>query len=114
MSARDAPVGRSGADGVPGRPAWGVVMETGAAEGVTTLVATDDGSVSLLHERRRPHHPPHDERLAPSTGARFIGTAGDFLFECAPAWAHPLPDVGMIRFYLLTFDGIMTAEAFER
>lgn len=32
----------------PGRPVWGVVMEMGAEDGVTSVVATDDGAVSLL------------------------------------------------------------------
>ncbi len=49
--------------------------------------------------------------LPSNAGARLIGCAGDFLFECSPAWAYPLPESGMIRFYLLTFDGVMTTEA---
>lgn len=94
-----------------GRPAWGVVMEVGSTAGVTTVVATDDGAARLfasgggdavhLSKPEWPHQ----------AGARFIGAAGECLFACSPAWAHPLPDVGMIRFYLLTFDGVLTAQA---
>lgn len=93
----------------PGRPVWGVVMEMGADDAVTTVVSTDDGAVSLLTSAGESLHLaksdwPHD------TGTRLIGSAGDFLFECSPAWAYPLPASGMVRFYLLTFDGVMTVE----
>ena len=97
----------------PGRPVWGVVMETGGKESVTTLVATDDGAVNLFTSdggdpvRLLQADWPHE------SGTRFIGTAGDCLFECVPAWAHPSPEPGKIRFYLLTFDGVMTAEGLE-
>jgi uncharacterized protein len=94
-----------------GRPAWGVVMEVGSTAGVTTVVATDDGAARLFASGggdavhlAKPDW-PHQ------AGGRFIGAAGDCLFACSPAWAHPSPEPGMIRFYLLTFDGVLTAQA---
>lgn len=96
---------------VPGRPAWGVLMEIGSAEGVNTIVATDDGAVSLFASGGGDTIHLTMSDWPHQTGARFIGAAGDCLFECAPAWAHPSPEAGMIRFYLLTFDGVVTAEA---
>jgi hypothetical protein len=93
-----------------GRPVWGVVMETGAKDGVTTVVATDDGALSLLTSTGGSVHLTKNEWPS-NAGTRFIGAAGDFLFECSPAWAYPLPENGMVRFYLLTFDGVVTTEA---
>jgi hypothetical protein len=98
---------------VSGRPVWGIVMETGSAEGVTTLVTTDDGAVSLFSSGGGDSIHLKQSDWPYQTGARLIGTAGDCLFDCVPAWAFPLPDKGKIRFYLLTFDGVMTAEALE-
>ncbi len=95
---------------MPGRPVWGVVMETGDKDGVTTVVATDDGAVSLLTSAGVSVHLAKDD-WPYSAGTRLIGSACDFLFECSPAWAYPLPTNGMVRFYLLTFDGVMTTEA---
>ncbi len=98
---------------VAGRPVWGVVMEMVAEDGHTSVVATDDGALSLLTSAGAGVHLTKSDWPF-SAGARLIGAAGDFLFECSPAWAHPLPERGMIRFYLLTFDGVMTTEAPER
>jgi uncharacterized protein len=96
---------------VPGRPAWGVIMEIGSAEGVTTLVATDDGAVGLFTDHRADDISFAKSEWPHRTGARFVGAAGDCLFECSPAWAYPKPDPGMIIFYPLTYDGVMTAQA---
>ncbi len=41
----------------PGRPVWGVVMETSTDDGITTLVATDDGCRHPAHEHRRRRAP---------------------------------------------------------
>ncbi|MBN1320008.1 MAG: ankyrin repeat domain-containing protein [Thermoleophilia bacterium] len=95
---------------VPGRPVWGVVMETGAKDGVTSVVATDDGALSLLTSAGGGIHLTNGDWPC-SAGTRLVGSAGDYLFQCSPAWAYPLPENGMARFYLLTFDGVMTAEA---
>ena len=94
----------------PGRPVWGVVMETAEKSGVATIVATDDGAVSLLTSAGANVQLTRNDWPS-SAGSRLVGAAGDFLFECSPAWAYPLPENGMIRFYLLTFDGVMTTEA---
>jgi uncharacterized protein len=94
----------------PGRPVWGVVMETAEKSGVTTIIATDDGAVSLLISAGASVQLTRNDWPS-SAGSRLVGAAGDFLFECSPAWAYPLPESGMVRFYLLTFDGVMTTEA---
>ena len=94
----------------PGRPAWGVVMETSTDEGVSTLVTTDDGTATLLLSGGGGVHLTKD-RWPYSAATRLVTAAADFMLECAPAWSYPLPEAGMIKFYLLTFDGVLTAEA---
>ncbi len=97
---------------VAGRPVWGVVMEKGAQGGATTVIATDDGAATKLTSTGETIHLTKDD-WPYSAATRLIGSAGDFFFECSPAWAYPLPGNSMVRFYLLTFDGVMTAEAAE-
>src|SRR5579884_1378278 len=90
---------------------WAVVMETGYPEGVATLAAVADGSVSLYF----------------SQGGGVIGLgaqkgprqAARVLLEAAPAFwdrlevttKFPLPREGHVRFYFLTPDSAHTAEA---
>jgi hypothetical protein len=92
---------------------WGVVMETGYPGVVATLVAIADGSVSLYF----------------SNGGGIIGLgaqeglqrAAHALIEAAPqlrdafegTTKYPLPREGHVRFYLLTQDAALTAEAKE-
>ena len=90
---------------------WGIVMDWGVDSRVATLVALGDGSVSLYY----------------STGGGIIGAgvhdgprrAGQALLAAAPGFVSqaehttdfPLPERGKIRFYFLTFDGVLTVEA---
>lgn len=90
---------------------WGVVIELGYENGVGTLLALAEGTVSLYF----------------SAGGGSLGhgahpgprKAAILLLQCAPKFRelchstteHPLPHKGSVRFYLLTFDGILTAEA---
>lgn len=92
---------------------WGMLVETGLARAVATVVAIADGTVSLYT----------------STGGAFMGLGGigdvrlagqallqaapGFLGFCHPTTEYPLPHLGHIRFYLLTFDGVFAAEAQE-
>jgi hypothetical protein len=107
---RDAPgvVAAANPDGV-----WGVMMETGYPGVVATLVAVADGSVSMYF----------------SNGGGIIGLgaqpgpqrASRALLEFAPQFRnafeattkYPLPREGHVRFYLLTHDAALTAEAKE-
>jgi hypothetical protein len=74
------------------------------------VVATDDGGVTMLLSAGGGIQLNKDQW--PSGAAtRLITTAADFMLECAPAWSYPLPESGMVRFYLLTFDGVLGAEA---
>jgi hypothetical protein len=92
---------------------WGVVMDTGYPSVVATLVAVTDGSVSLYF----------------SNGGGIIGLgaqegpqrASRALLDAAPQFRnlfegttkYPLPREGHVRFYLLTQDAALTAEAKE-
>lgn len=92
---------------------WGVIMEKGYDVGFATLVSLADGTTSLYY----------------STGGGLIGSsiynplAGASKALVAEAENHldqlhlttvfTLPDIGKVRFYLLTYRGILTAEIGE-
>lgn len=98
---------------VPGHRVWGVVMETGYATGVATLVALSDGTVSLyfsggggmigLGEHEGPRHAARD----------LISAAQQHVSRGTRTTAFPLPKARQTKFFFLTFDGVFTAEAKE-
>jgi hypothetical protein len=92
---------------------WGVVMETGYPEAVATLVALSDGTVSLYTSNGGgiiglgPHVGPR--RAAQS----FLAASQQFSNQMQPTKSYPLPKPSYTRFYLLTGNGVLTAEAKE-
>ncbi len=92
---------------------WGVVMETGYPEAVASLVALADGTVSLYFSNGGgiiglgPHAGPH--RAAQS----FLAASQQFSKQLQPTQSYPLPKSSYTRFYLLTGNGVLTAEAKE-
>lgn len=92
---------------------WGVVMETGYPQAVATLVALADGTVSLYFSNGGgiiglgPH--PGPTRAAQS----FLAAAQKFSNQLQPTGNFPLPKPSNTRFYLLTGNGVLTAEAKE-
>ncbi len=92
---------------------WGVVMETGYPEAVVSLVALADGTVSLYFSNGGgiiglgPHAGP--QRAAQS----FLGAAQQSSRLAQPTTSYPLPKPSYTRFYWLTGNGSLTAEAKE-
>lgn len=92
---------------------WGVVMETGYPEAVASLVALADGTVSLYFSNGGgiiglgPHAGPH------SAAQSFLAASQQFSKQVQPTKNYPLPKPSYTRFYLLTGNGVLTAEAKE-
>lgn len=92
---------------------WGVVMESGNPEAVSTLVAFADGSVSLYFSNgggligMGSHEGP--QRSAHALLAMAPGFRKDF----QPANRFPLPQKSRVSFYLFTYAGMLSAEAGE-
>jgi len=92
---------------------WGLLMETGYPEAVATLVAIADGTVSLYFSNGG-----GQLGLGALDGPRqasqaLLEAAPRFLGLCEQTAGHPLPRCDHTRFYLLTFEGVFTAEAKE-
>lgn len=89
---------------------YGVVVDVGAPRGVMTVIAFATGESSLLAGSGsgiigRPNH-VHVVVQA----KRLVKTAADHLSLLEPAAEFPPPPVGAIRFYVLTREGILTAQ----
>ncbi|MBM3472898.1 MAG: hypothetical protein FJX75_06490 [Armatimonadetes bacterium] len=92
---------------------WGLLMETGYPEAAVTLVAVADGTVSLYFSNGG-----GTLGLGAFAGPRkaseaLLQAAPRFMAVCQPTTEYPLPGRGHTRFYLLTFAGVLTAEAIE-
>ena len=92
---------------------WGLLIETGYSRVVVTLVAVADGTISLYFSNGGA-----TLGLGAFPGPRkaseaLLQLAPGFVSLCRPVVDHPLPGAGNARFYLLTFDGALTAEAKE-
>lgn len=90
---------------------WGVLMEFIVAGSVVTLAGLVDGTTSLYFSSGggilgSGNHP------IVGTAARELVRKAESALECfQPVSEYPFPDEGFIRFYALTFNGILMAES---
>lgn len=102
---------RSGFQPTPKNPnLWGLVMEIGTAQNVVTLVCLIDGSVNLYFGNGGGITGGGEKEPVRMKAEEFIQTGETFLKKFNPAKNYPLPDVDRVRFYALTYDGILTAQ----
>ena len=82
------------------------VMETGYEEGVATLVAVADGSVSLYFSKGGGVIGGGGHESVRGAATAFLDAAEVFLPRFEGATDTRMPSVGQVRFYLRTFEGI--------
>jgi hypothetical protein len=100
--------------GLPDKKPFAVLMETGYDEAVATLVVIADGTTSLYFSNGggiigAGQHVPV-QRVSSEFLTNVAGVANRF----TPTTDFPLPKSGRVRFYLLSGEGIGTAEASEQ
>jgi hypothetical protein len=92
---------------------WGLLMETGYPNGVATLVALADGTVSLYYSRGGgilglgPHEGPR------TAAAELLDFAPAYTQYCQSTDEFPLPHLGHTRFYVVVGSAILTTDATE-
>jgi hypothetical protein len=99
----------------PGGNIWAVLMETAYKAGIATLVALADGSAHLLFStggavaNDGSHDEIHDRTK------RLLSDAEGYLAvtRAEPVRPPPHPEVGTVRFYLLTPTEVRTTDAPE-
>jgi len=101
-------VGLSGKDAKA--KVWGVLMEIALPNGVATLVSVRDGTASLYTSTGGGILGGYS---AQKEAKRFVAEAEKHLASMKPTKSFPYPEVGRIKFYVLTPNGVYTAEAGE-
>lgn len=101
-------VGLSGEDAKA--EVWGVLMEMALPAGVGTVVSVRDGTASLYTNTGGGVLGGHSAR---EQAKQFVAEAAKHLARMKPVKTFPYPEVGRVRFYALTQDGVFTAEAGE-
>jgi len=90
---------------------WGVLMEVGIPKGIATLVSLRDGTVSLYTSTGGGILGGYSAR---KEGKRFVLEAEKHLASMKPEKSFPYAEVGRMKFYVLTQEGVYTAEADEK
>ena len=84
---------------------WGLLMDIGYPEGVTTLVVLAEGTTSLYFDNGGGIIGGGAHASVRAASVRLVATAETCLAALAPARAAPLPTVGRVGFTLRTFAG---------
>jgi hypothetical protein len=92
---------------------WGVLMETGYAVGIATLVSLADGTTSLYFSTGGGMLGSGDYAPVAEASKALVVQAENHLSQMASATEFPLPAVGQVRFSCFTYSGIFSAEAAE-
>ena len=102
-------VGLSGEDATA--KVWGVLMEMALPNGVATLVSVHDGTASLYTTSGGGILGGYSAR---NEAKQFVAEAEKHLKGMKLTKSFPYPEVGRLKFYVLTQDGVYTAEDAEK
>jgi hypothetical protein len=89
---------------------WGVLMEMAFPAGVATLVSVDDGTASIYTSTGGGVLGGYSAR---KEAKQFVAEAEKHLAGMKPTKSFPYPEVGRVRFYVLTREGVYSTEADE-
>jgi hypothetical protein len=90
---------------------WGVIMETSYEVGSATLVSLADGTTSLYYSTGGGMLGSGDYTPVAEASKGFIAEAEVHLSKLPPSTDHPLPEVGWVRFIILTYSGMRSEVA---
>jgi hypothetical protein len=90
---------------------WGVLMEVAFPSAVATIVSIRDGTASLYTSTGGGVLGGYSAR---EQAKRFVLEAEKHLAEMKPTKSFPYPEVGRLKFYVLTRNGVYTADADEK
>lgn len=89
---------------------WAVMMEVAFPNGVATLISLRDGTASLYTSSGGGIFGGYSAR---NEAKRFVAEAEKHLASMKPTKSFPYPEPRRMKFYILTRDGVYTAEADE-
>ncbi len=92
-----------------GHAVYGVIMESSYPVGSATLTALADGTTSLYYSTGGGMLGSSDFAPLAQASQALVAAAESQLAHFTPASDESLPEVGMVRFTLLTFEGRLSA-----
>jgi len=92
---------------------YGVLMETGYDAAVVTIVSLIDGTTSMYFSTGGGTIGAGEQEPVAEATRAFVAMAQVFVGQTEPTTTFDLPDLGRVRFQLLTVGGGRTAEAGE-
>ncbi len=95
-------------------PVWGMVMETGFADGYFTLITLADGSTSLYFSSGGGMIGAGEYAAVRRAVGHYLTGAQYFFERAEPVDEYPRPAPGKVTFYFLAFDGVFAYTASER
>jgi hypothetical protein len=95
----------------PDSKAFGVLMEMGLSNGLASIISVSNGDSSLYTGTGGGIIGNGGSEEAQRTARDFVNAAGKHLPHMAATTEFPYAEVGRVRFYVRTPDGVYTAEA---
>jgi hypothetical protein len=95
-------------------PAWGLLMETSSATGITSLLALADGTTGVCCSGDGSTTTSADHEAFKKVGLGFIRLAGRSLPLMIGTEKFPLPNSGDTVFYVFTDYGVFSASAGQK
>jgi hypothetical protein len=93
---------------------WGVIMETGYQVGSATLVSLADGTTCLYYSTGGGMLGSGEYSPVAEASKALVAQAEDHLQQVSLNNEFPLPEVGQVRFIILTHSGSFAGEATEK
>ncbi len=94
-------------------PVWGMVMETGYAEGSFTLVSLADGTTSLYFSNGSGIIGAGEHESVREASGDYLSGAQQYYRKAEKISEYPPPKDGEVKFYFLTFDETLMYSAPE-
>jgi hypothetical protein len=93
---------------------WGVVMEMGFPEALVTLVSLKDGTASLYFSNGGGVIGAGQHKSVSVAAKNLVMVSKGYLSRLSKTQVHPLPEIGKVRFYLLSESGIFASEQVDK
>lgn len=100
-----------GADAPPEAPVVAMLMDSGMAKAVATLVGVADGTTSLYYSTGGGVIGAGTRHDVAAATHRWLRVAGELLGQLSPIEEAPLPSEGMVQFVAVTHGGLFGAVA---
>ena len=98
----------------PNAPVLAILMEMGTPPSITSLVVNARGAIGMLNSDGLGLPDVEEFELVREIAAAYLEHAASFVEKGTPADTYPLPQPDHYRFYIVTRQGVLTAEASER